>query len=77
VLQGYHLGASNIYIPPPVLSHPMILPFHLVAPPDLKFKSSFIPSIAYQILNILIPLRYKGVLHASETNHSYFTVSYN
>jgi hypothetical protein len=38
-------------------SHPMILRFHLVVPPGLKFKHHTIQSILFQILTILIPLR--------------------
>jgi hypothetical protein len=53
-------------------SHPMILPFPLVAPPSLKFKSTF---QSFQFLAILIPLEVKRVLRVSRTNHSYSTVS--
>jgi hypothetical protein len=53
----------------------MLLGFHLIALPGLKFKSLIISF--YQILTILIPLRYKGVLHASGTNQLSSTVSYN
>jgi hypothetical protein len=44
----------------PHSSYPMILHFSLVVPPSLKFKHQSIHSILYQILTILISLRYKG-----------------
>jgi hypothetical protein len=52
----------------------MIPRFPLVALPGLKFNHQ---AILYQILTILIALEVKRGLHASGTNHSSSTISYN